>query len=105
MEEQRADPHVMTAASTIEELRRYLADQPFVDRLYGILRSYVSKAQIVAPASVNDETAELLQNVVQKALEIADRYQGVGIRPWLLSIAKNLIKQKRESQVRYQQRV
>src|SRR6266700_3960831 len=105
MDEQRADPRVMTAADTVEELHRHLADPPSLERLYGILRAYVRKADVVAPESVDDEAFELLQNVVVKAFEIADKYRGVGVRPWLLSIAKNLMKQKMESQARHQQRV
>ena len=105
MDEQRADPRVTTAADTIEELHHYLADPPSLERLYGILRSYVRKADVVPPESVDDEAFELLQNVVVKALEIADKYPGVGVRPWLLSIAKNLMKQKRDSLARFQQRV
>ena len=105
MDEQRADPRVMTAADTVEELHRHLADPPSLERLYGILRAYVRKADVVAPESVEDEAFELLQNVVVKAFEIAHKYSGVGIRPWLLSIAKNLMKQKKESQARHQQRV
>lgn len=105
MDEQRADPHVTTAADTVAELHRFLADSLSLQRLYGILRAYIRKAEIVALESVDDEAYELLQNVVVKAFEIADKYRGVGIRPWLLSIAKNLIKQKRESQARHQQRV
>jgi RNA polymerase sigma factor (sigma-70 family) len=105
MDEQSADPCVMTAADTVEELHRYLADAPSLRCLYGILRGYVRNANIVASGSVDDEAFELLQNVVVKAFEIADKYSGVGVRPWLLSIAKNLMKQKKESQVRHQQRV
>lgn len=105
MDEQRADPHVMTAADTVEELQHYLADPPSLAGLHGILRGYVRKAGIVAPGSVDDEAFELLQNVVVKAFEIADKYRGVGVRPWLLRIAKNLIKQKKDSQIHHQQRV
>ena len=90
MDEQRADPHVTTAADTVAELHRYLADPSSLGHLYGILRSYVRKADVMPPESVDDEAFELLQNVVVKALEIADKYSGVGVRPWLLSIAKNL---------------
>lgn len=105
MDEQRADPHVVTAADTGEELHRYLADPLSIEGLYGILRGYVRNAHIVAPESVDDEAFELLQNVVVKAFEIAGKYRGVGIRPWLLRIAQNLIKQKKESKALHQQRV
>ncbi len=102
MDDQRADPRVMTAADTVEELHRHLADPPSLERLYGILRAYVRNANIVAPENVDDEAFELLQNVVVKAFEIADKYSGVGIRPWLLSIAQNPMKQKKESYTRHQ---
>jgi RNA polymerase sigma factor (sigma-70 family) len=105
MDEQRADPRVVAAADTVEELHRYLADPLSIEGLYGIMRGYVRNANIVAPESVDDEAFELLQNVVVKALEIAGKYRGVGIRPWLLSIAQNLMKQKKESLTRHQQRV
>ncbi len=105
MDEQRADPRVVAAADTVEEFHRYLAEPLAIEGLYGIMRGYVRHANIVAPESVDDEAFELLQNVVVKALEIAGKYRGVGIRPWLLSIAQNLIKQKKESLTRHQQRV
>lgn len=105
MDEERADPPVMTATNGIEELHRYLANPSSLNQLYGILRGYVKKASIVAPENVNDEAYELLQNVVVKAFEIAEKYSGVGVRPWLLRIAQNLVKQKKESQGRQQQRV
>lgn len=105
MDEQRADPRVVAAADTVEELHRYLAEPLAIEGLYGIMRGYVRHANIVAPESVDDEAFELLQNVVVKALEIAGKYRGVGIRPWLLSIAQNLMKQKKESLIRHQQRV
>lgn len=105
MDEQRADPHVVAAADTVEELHRYLADPLSIEGLYGIMRGYVRNANIVAPESVDDEAFELLQNVVVKALEIVGKYRGVGIRPWLLSIAQNLVKQKKESLTRHHRRV
>jgi RNA polymerase sigma factor (sigma-70 family) len=105
MDEQRADPRVVAAADTVEELHRYLAEPLAIEGLYGIMRGYVRHANIVASESVDDEAFELLQNVVVKALEIAGKYRGVGIRPWLLSIAQNLIKQKKESLTRYRQRI
>ena len=72
MDEQRADPRVTTAADTVEELHRHLADPSSLGHLYGILRAYVRKSDVVAPESVDDEAFELLQNVVVKAFEIAD---------------------------------
>ncbi len=95
MDEQRADPQVTTAADTVAELRRYLADVRNIESLYGILHSYVRKAQIVSPTpeGERDATYELLQSVVVKAFELAEKYHGPGLRAWLLSIAQNLIKQ------------
>lgn len=102
MDEQRADSHVTTALDTIVELRRFLADQSSMDGLYGILYGYVKKANIVAPEKVQEEASELRQNVVLKALELADKYHGMGVRPWLLRIAKNLIMQKKSQIQRHQ---
>ncbi len=62
MDEQRADPHVTTATNTIEELHRYLADQPSMEQLYRILCSYVSKFAMVPPQEVENEAYELLPN-------------------------------------------
>jgi len=102
MDEQRADPHVTTVPDTIAELRRFLADQSSMDGLYGILYGYVKKANIVALEKVQEEASELRQNVVLKALELADKYHGMGVRPWLLRIAKNLIMQKKSQIQRHQ---
>jgi RNA polymerase sigma factor (sigma-70 family) len=106
MDEQRADPQVTTAADTVAELRRYLADVRNIESLYGILHSYVRKAQIVSPTpeGERDATYELLQSVVVKAFELAEKYHGPGLRAWLLSIAQILIKQKRATLARHHQR-
>lgn len=105
MDEQQADTRVVIAADTIAELHHYLA-QPFsIEKLYGILRGYVRNAQLVLPSEVDDEAYELLHNVVLRAMEIADKYHGTGMTSWLLSIAKNLIMQKKKSQGIRQQKV
>jgi RNA polymerase sigma factor (sigma-70 family) len=105
MDEQQANTSVVTAADTIVELHRYLEDSHSRETLYGILRSYVRKAQLVSPAEVDDEAYELLQNVVLRAIEIADKYRGTGITSWLLRIAINLIRQKKKSQAVHQEKV
>jgi RNA polymerase sigma factor (sigma-70 family) len=105
MDEQRVDTFVATAASTIVELHRYLEDQHSREKLYNILRSYVKKAQLVPPTEVDDETHELLHNVVVRAMEIADKYHGTGITSWLLSIAINLNRQKRKSEANHREKV
>jgi RNA polymerase sigma factor (sigma-70 family) len=104
MDEHRTDPHVTTAPDTVVELRRFLADQSSMDGVYGILCGYVKNAHIVAPEKVEEEASELLQSVVLKALELADKYHGMGVRPWLLRIASNMVMQKR-SQIQRHQRV
>ena len=84
--------------AVILELHRYFADGQNVVRLYGILRSYIKRARIV-PANdeaERDATYELLQDLVIKAYELAEKYHGVGLQAWLLCIARNLIMQKRE---------
>jgi RNA polymerase sigma factor (sigma-70 family) len=98
MDEQQADTSVVTAADAIVELHHYLEDSLSREKLYNILRSYVRKAQLVPLAEIDDEAYELLQNVVVRAIEIADKYRGTGIASWLLSIATNLIRQKKKSQ-------
>ena len=84
--------------AVILELHRYFADEQNVVCLYGILRSYVKRARIV-PANgeaERDAAYELLQDLVIKAYELAEKYHGVGLQAWLLCIAWNLIMQKRE---------
>jgi len=105
MDEKQADISVVTAADTIVELRRYLEDSLSREKLYRILRWYIRKAQFVSPAEVDDEAYELLQNVVLRAMEIAHKYHGTGITSWLLSIANNLIRQKKKSQAIHQEKV
>src|SRR6266581_1745049 len=98
MDEQQADPPIVTITDTIAELHRYLEDPLSREKLYGILRSYIRKARLVSPVEVDNEAYELLQNVVLRAMEIAHKYHGTGIASWLLSIAINLIRQKKKSQ-------
>src|ERR1700730_15065416 len=98
MDAQQADTSVVTAADAIVELHHYLEDSLSREKLYNILRSYVRKAQLVPLGEIDDEAYELQQNVVVRAIEIADKCRGTGIAPWLLSIATNLIRQKKKSQ-------
>ncbi len=105
MDERQADISVVTARTTIVELHRYLEDPLSRDKLYSILRSYVRKFLPITPSEVDDEAYELLQNVVVKAMEIADKYHGTGIASWLLSIGINLIRQKKKSQAIRQEKV
>jgi len=105
MDEQQADTSVITAADTIVELHRYFEDPLSRETLYGILRSYIRKVQFTSPAQVDDEAHELLQDVVLRAMEIAHKYHGTSIRSWLLSIAINLLKQKKKSVAIHQKKV
>lgn len=105
MDEPLTNTSVATAADTLIELHRYLADSSAIKTLHGILRSYVRNAHLVPPTEVDDEASELLQNTVRRAIEIADKYHGTGIAPWLLSIAANLLRQKRRSEAQHREKV
>lgn len=95
MDEQRA-----AGTDIRREVSRYLTDPPSLNRLCRTLRLYVINANFVTPAEIDDEASELLQNLIEKALGIADKYHGGGIRPWLLSIAQQLLKQRKVSRAR-----
>jgi RNA polymerase sigma factor (sigma-70 family) len=105
MDEQQADTSVVTDSGTILELHRYLEDALSREKLYGILRSYVKQSHLAPLTEVDDEASELLQNVVVRAIEIADKYHGTGITSRLLSIAIKLIQQKKKSQAIRQKKV
>lgn len=105
MDEQQVETSVAAATDAIVELHHYIADPLSREKLYNILRSYVRNAHLVSATEVDDEAYELLQNVVVRAIEIADKYRGTCITPWLLSIAANLIKQKKKSQAIRQEKV
>ncbi|HEY7415919.1 MAG TPA: sigma-70 family RNA polymerase sigma factor [Ktedonobacteraceae bacterium] len=95
------------STDTAAELRHYLANDHNIECLYGILRSYIRKSGLVSPDdedAVNDTTYELLQNLVLKAFELVEKYHGSGLRAWLLSIAQNLLKQRRAEWARHHQR-
>lgn len=107
MNDPRTDPPMTISTDTVAELRHYLANADNIKCLYGILRSYVRKSGLVPSNdedTVNNATYELLQNLVLKAFELVEKYHGSGLRAWLLSIAQNLLKQKRSEQARYYQR-
>jgi RNA polymerase sigma factor (sigma-70 family) len=98
MDEQPLVQNVAITSAVTLELHRYLADEQNVVCLYGILRSYIKRARI-GPANdeaERDATYELLQDLVIKAHDLAEKYHGVGLQAWLLCIARNLIMQKRE---------
>lgn len=83
------------------EIHDYFNNEQNVLRLRRILRSYIRKARI---APVNEEAEqdaayELLQDLVMKALDLAEKYSGAGLQAWLLCIAKNLVMQKRDKLV------
>lgn len=98
MDEQPVEQNVAITSAVTIELHRYFANEQNVVCLYGILRSYIKRSQIV-PANdevERDATYELLQDLVIKAHDLAEKYHGVGLQAWLLCIARNLIMQKRE---------
>lgn len=95
MDEQGADN-----IDIIREMGHYLTDPLSLDYLYRMLRLYIIKANFVTSAEVDDEANELLQNLIEKALTITDKYHGGGIRPWLLSIAHQLLKQRMTGKAR-----
>jgi RNA polymerase sigma factor (sigma-70 family) len=105
MDKPRPDSRVATASLTAISLHHYFADEQNTQRLYGILHSYVLKAGIVQPTdeAERDATYELLQDVVLKALELANRADRTNVQPWLLNIASNLLKQKKEQMIRRNQ--
>jgi RNA polymerase sigma-70 factor (ECF subfamily) len=65
------------------------------DRLLGILRYYLVRANLTDPQGATLGATELLNEVVVEALEHAERFRPSG-QPmaWLLGIAANLIKRK-----------
>jgi RNA polymerase sigma-70 factor (ECF subfamily) len=65
------------------------------DRLLGILRHYLVRANLTDQQGATLGATELLNEVVVEALEHADRFRPSG-QPmaWLLGIAANLIKRK-----------
>lgn len=65
------------------------------------LRYYVWRAGLVRAETLQDTTIELLDEVIQAALEQAAHYdRSRELRPWLLGIATNLIKRRQVEQAK-----
>lgn len=96
---------VVTATDTIKELHCFLENPLLSDKFRKILCSYVKTLLPAVQAEIEDEAYELMNDVVVRAIEIADKYHGTGMLPWLLRIAINLLKQKRKSQVVHREKV
>ncbi|HEU5382298.1 MAG TPA: sigma-70 family RNA polymerase sigma factor [Ktedonobacteraceae bacterium] len=105
MDEQPANVPVVIATDTIGELHRFLEDPLLNDKLRKTLYSYVKNLLHTPQAEIEDEAYELMHDVVVKAIEIADKYHGAGMMPWLLRIAINLLRQKRKSLAVHREKV
>lgn len=84
-------------------LRQFVEQE--ADTLLNILRAYVLRMGIATPQTAAAAADELLSEVVIEALQHPARYDPQR-RPmaWLLGIAINLIKRRREQQARLEQR-
>jgi DNA-directed RNA polymerase specialized sigma24 family protein len=80
-----------TRTSNQTMLRAFIEAE--ADRLLGILRHYLVRANLTDQRGATLGATELLNEVVVEALEHADRFRPSG-QPmaWLLGIAANLIK-------------
>src|SRR5712691_2800275 len=76
-----------------------------VASLLGIIRSYVKRMGLASGEEVSAVALEVLQEVVLEALDHADRFNPTG-QPmaWLLGIALNVIKRKKDELIKRSQR-
>ncbi len=73
--------------------------------LLGIIRSYVQRMRLASGEEVPAVAQEVLQEVVLETLDHADRFNPTGqAMAWILGIAINVIKRKRDELIKRSQR-
>lgn len=99
MDESQAKPSSVVTSDFAKKLHQYFTEPtnpPNIEQLCRFLQSYIRRAHIVPETEIADATFELLQDVVVKSLEIQERYPGNNVQSWLLGIAGNLLRQKKQ---------
>ncbi len=73
--------------------------------LLNTLRLYLKRAQIIRPNDLQEAAKELLNEVLVEALQHANRFDLLrSPMAWLLGIAANLIRRKKDAAIKRQQR-
>lgn len=96
MDESPVEQGGVVTSNFAKKLHLYFAESANIECLSRLLQSYIRRAQILPEPEIKDAAIELLQDVIVKALEIRERYPGNDVQAWLLGIAGNLLKQKRQ---------
>jgi DNA-directed RNA polymerase specialized sigma24 family protein len=87
----------------VDLIRAFL--QQHEARLMRTLRLYVRTAGIVPSSSVDDEATDLLASVTVCAIEGADGFDATrNCEAWLLGIAVNLLRQRKDRLIKQQTR-
>lgn len=101
MEERSANQRIANSIDTADDIHHYLSSGENIDRLFGILCSYMRRSSLISlPREVFRDTAlDALQEVAVVALAKAQTYRGDAstIEAWVLRIAMNIVKQKQDA--------
>jgi RNA polymerase sigma factor (sigma-70 family) len=108
MEERTAHQGRVRATDIADDIRHYLSKGENVDRLFGILCSYIRRSSLrfSSEADLRDTAQEVLQGVAEVALTKFETYHGNAdtIEPWVLRIAMNRVKQKQDEVIKHSKR-
>lgn len=91
----------LVTTTATQKLRQFLEEGTNADKLLNIIRFYLYKANFVSNQALAEMALEVLSEVVAAALKNAERYDSVrSPMAWLLGIANNIVKQKRDHHYR-----
>ncbi len=94
------NPRLSKAVSSLPILQKNstcILQSPQILNIWAAYCNHISgEHEFYLKSQIRDAAIELLQDVILKALEIQDRYPGNDVQAWLLGIAGNLLKQKKQ---------
>lgn len=96
MDESQVEQGGVATSDFAKKLHLHFAEPANIEYLSRLLQSSIRRTRILPEPEIEDAAIELLQDVIVKALEIQERYPGNDVQAWLLGIAGNLLKQKRQ---------
>ncbi|MBA2680358.1 MAG: sigma-70 family RNA polymerase sigma factor [Ktedonobacteraceae bacterium] len=101
MDDQGTSPHTPIFIDTVARLHDCLEDVATYKRLYGIVHTYLIKAQLLSSQEDDHEIVDdFFQRVVLKTLELARSKDVPNIQAWFLCVAQKLLLQERAERMK-----
>lgn len=95
----------VTTGVADQRIRQFLEENASATILHKTIRQYLSKAKFLSSQELDETTLEVLSEVVAAALVSSERYDPTrSPMAWVLGIASNIVKQKRDRHFRLAKR-